>query len=240
MNQFDTRLLRSETVAEGTMAFHFARPAGFHFTAGNAVNLTLVDPPETDGKGDTRTFSIVSAPAENELTFATRLRDSAFKRVLRNARAGASARLGEPGGEFTLDAGDTRPAVFLAGGIGITPFVSMSRHAANEQLVRPIWLFHSNRRPEDAPFLAELSALEQRNRRYRFIGTMTDMAKSMRPWDGERGFINRPMLERHLGDISSAVYYIAGPPALVEAMQQMLAGAGIAPDAVRTDEFYGY
>jgi ferredoxin-NADP reductase len=240
MSDFETRLLSSETIAEGTMAFRFAKPAGFGFTPGNAVNLTLVDPPQTDSKGNTRTFSIVSAPSEPELEFATRIRDSAFKQVLKSAPAGMRARLGKPGGTFTLDPADARPVVFLAGGIGITPFVSMSRHAAKERLARPVWLFYSNHRPEDAPFLAELSALERRNPNYCFVGTMTEMEKSARPWDGERGFIDRPMLERHLGDASIAVYYIAGPPALVEAMQQMLSGAGVGDDAVHTDEFYGY
>lgn len=240
MQQFDTQLLRREAVADRTMAFHFAKPVGFRFTAGNAVDLTLVDPPETDCRGNTRTFSIVSAPFEDELTVATRLRDSAFKRALKNASAGMRARLGKPGGEFTLDAGDTRPAVFLAGGIGITPFVSMLRDAASARLARPIWLFYSNRRPEDAPFLAELSALDRRNASHRFVGTMTQMEQSAQPWDGLRGSIDRSMLERHLGELSSAVYYVAGPPALVEAMQQMLVGAGVRDDAVRTDEFYGY
>ena len=76
----ESQLIRREPVAEGTMAFRFAKPAGFHFTAGNAANLTLLEPPQTDGKGNTRTFSIVSTPSESELMFATRMRDSAFKR----------------------------------------------------------------------------------------------------------------------------------------------------------------
>jgi len=240
MNEFDTQLARNEVIAEGTMAFHFARPNGFRFTAGNAANLSLLEAPQTDGKGSTRTFSIVSAPHENELVFATRMRDSAFKRFLKDAPPGTRARLAGPSGEFTLDAGDARPAVLLAGGIGVTPFVSMSRHAAHERFARPIWLFHSNRRPEDAPFLDELMALERRNRNYRFVGTMTDMGSSARPWDGERGFVDEAMLRRHLGDLSTAVYYVAGPPGMVEAMQEMLAGAGVPADAIYTDEFYGY
>jgi NAD(P)H-flavin reductase len=69
---------------------------------------------------------------------------------------------------------------------------------------------------------------------------MTDMERSARPWRGERGFIDQGMLQRYLGDLSTAVYYIAGPPAMVEAMQHMLASAGVRVDAVHTDEFYGY
>jgi hypothetical protein len=71
------------------MAFHFEKPSGFEFRAGQFVNVTLVDPPETDDEGDDRTFSIASAPAEPDLIFATRMRDTAFKRVLKAAPMGS-------------------------------------------------------------------------------------------------------------------------------------------------------
>src|SRR5256885_16726580 len=75
-----------------------------------------------------------------------------------------------------------RPAVFLAGGIGVTPFLSMARHAAKEKRPHRILLFYSNRRPEDAAFLEELKRLEQANPPYRLIATMTEAAKTARPW----------------------------------------------------------
>jgi ferredoxin-NADP reductase len=240
MPKYETTLLGSETVAEGTMAFHFARPADFKFEAGQSINVSLIDPPETDAKGHARTFSIVSAPHETELVIATRMRDTAFKRVFKSMPSGGRLSLRGPAGKFTLDGADTRPAVFLAGGIGITPFVSMLRHAAHSRLARDLWLFYSNRRPEDAAFLDELAALPQRNPRYRFVGTMVEMAKSVRPWSGETGFLDRVMLERHLKDLSACVYYVAGPPGLVEAMQKMLTDGGVKDEAIRTDEFYGY
>jgi ferredoxin-NADP reductase len=240
MPKYETTLTRGETVAEGTMAFHFAKPAGFKFTAGQSMNVSLIDPPETDGKGNSRTFSIVSAPHENELVVATRMRDTAFKRVLKSMPSHGRVGLRGPAGMFTLDGADARPAVFLAGGIGITPFVSMSRQAAHDRLARDIWLFYSNRRPEDAAFLDELAALPRRNPRYRFVGTMVEMAKSSRPWSGETGFLDRAMLERHLRDLSAFAYYMAGPPGLVEAMQKMLTAAGVAEEVIHTDEFFGY
>jgi ferredoxin-NADP reductase len=240
MPKYETTPITSETVAEGTMAFHFAKPVDFKFQAGQSMNVSLIDPPETDGKGNSRTFSIVSAPYETELVIATRMRDTAFKRVLKSMPAGGRVSLRGPAGTFTLDGSDARPAVFLAGGIGITPFVSMSRQAAHDRLARDIWLFYSNRRPEDAAFLDELAALPRRNPRYRFVGTMVEMAKSSRPWSGETGFLDRTMLERHLKDLSAFVYYMAGPPGLVEAMQKMLTEAGVKEDAIRTDEFFGY
>ncbi len=240
MPKFETTLTRSETVAEGTMAFHFAKPAGFKFTAGQSMNVSLIDPPETDAKGNSRTFSIVSAPHENELAIATRMRDTAFKRVLKARPAGGRVGLRGPAGMFTLDPADARPAVFLAGGIGVTPFMSMLRDAAHSRLGHDLWLFYSNRRPEDAAFLEELAALPKRHSRCHFVGTMVEMDKSSRPWSGETGFLDRAMLERYLKGFAAYLYYIAGPPGLVEAMQKMLIGAGIAEDAIRTDEFFGY
>ncbi len=240
MPKYETKLSASETVAEGTMAFHFARPADFKFQAGQSMNVSLIDPPETDHKGNSRSFSLVSAPYETELVIATRIRDTAFKRSLKAMPAGGRIHLRGPAGNFTLDRADARPAVFLAGGIGVTPFMSMSRQAAHDRLARDIWLFYSNRRPEDAAFLEELAALPRRNPRYRFVGTMVEMAKSSRPWSGETGFLDRAMLERHLKDLAASIYYIAGPPGLVEAMQKMLVDAGVKDEAIRTDEFFGY
>ena len=78
---------RSE-VAERTMAFYFEKPKDFHFEPGQFADLTLIDPPETDAEGNRRTFSIASAPHEERLTFATRMRDTAFKRVLRTLPLG--------------------------------------------------------------------------------------------------------------------------------------------------------
>ena len=240
MPKYETTLARNETVAEGTMAFHLAKPAGFAFKPGQSMNVSLIEPPETDAKGNNRTFSIVSAPHENELVIATRMRDTAFKRVLKSMPAGGRVSLRGPAGMFTLDPTDARPAVFLAGGIGITPFVSMLRGAAHSGLARDLWLFYSNRRPEDAAFLDELMSLPKRNSRLHFVGTMVEMDKSSRPWSGEKGFLDRAMLERHLKGLAANVYYIAGPPGLVEAMQKMLTSAGVVEDAINTDEFFGY
>ena len=240
MPKFETTLKSNETVAEGTMAFHFAKPAGFAFKPGQSMNVSLIEPPETDARGNARTFSIVSAPHESELVIATRMRDTAYKRVLKAMPAGGRVSLRGPAGLFTLDAADSRPAAFLAGGIGVTPFASMLRDAAQTGFARDLWLFYSNRRPEDAAFLDELMSLPKRNPRIHFVGTMVEMDKSSRTWSGERGFLDRAMLERHLKSLAGNVYYIAGPPGLVEAMQKMLLSAGVAEDAIHTDEFIGY
>jgi ferredoxin-NADP reductase len=240
MTIHEVQLTRRVTVAEGTMAFHLARPTGFQFRAGQSLTISLVDPPAMDGKGATRTFTIASAPHEAELMIATRMRDSTFKRVLGSAPAGTPLRIDGPNGEMVLHDDSARPAVFLAGGIGITPFLSIARHAARERLPHSIYLFYSNRRPEDAAFLAELQGMEKVNPNYHLIATMAEAEKSARAWAGETGFIRRDMLERHLPDTASPVYYFAGPPAMTAAMQEMLQGIGIVEDAMRYEEFYGY
>jgi len=240
MPSYRVKLKRREEVAEGTMAFLFEKPIGIQFRAGQYLNLTLIDPPETDADGNTRTLSIASSPLDDNLMVATRMRDSAFKRVLKNLSIGTAVHMAGPFGSFNLHQETTRPAVFLAGGIGITPFLSILRQAVKSQLSHRLLLFYSNRRPEDAAFLQELQQMEGENKNYRFIGIMTDMKKSHRPWQGETGRIDRNIVARFVEDLFVPIYYMAGPPTMVSAMRGMLAGAGVNDDQLRSEEFAGY
>jgi len=228
-----------EQVAEGTMAFHFEKPAGFSFRAGQAVSLELTGPPAGDEPGS-RIFSLVSAPFESDLVVATRMREgSVFKRALKALPEGADVKIEGPFGDLTLDAAGPS-AVFIAGGIGITPFMSMLRQATQDASPQKLSLIYSNRRPEDAAFLAELLELERQNRRFRLLATMTEMGGSHRKWDGETGFVSVDLVKRFVEEVAEPVYYVVGPPAMVEAMQRVLDGAGITGDNIRTEEFYGY
>jgi ferredoxin-NADP reductase len=233
-------LVGKTDVAEGSLAFTVEKPAGFTFRAGQAVELSLVDPPETDDEGNFRTFSIVSAPSEATLTFATRLRDTAFKRVLRALPGGAAMGLDGPFGSFTLHANRAKPAVFLAGGIGVTPFISMIRDATERSDERELYLFYSNRRPEDAAYLDDLKALDERHPGFHLITTMTRLEESRVEWRGERGVIDPAMLRRHLPALNGPIYYIAGPPRMVAAMRAMLVQAKVDEDDIRAEDFSGY
>jgi ferredoxin-NADP reductase len=195
---FKAELTERHEVAENTMAFQFEKPADWTFKAGQFVDITLINPPETDAEGNTRGFSITSAPHEPAIMVTTRLRNTAFKRVLKSIPLDSQVKIEGPFGNLTLHSDVSRPAVFLAGGIGITPFRSILLHAAKEKLSHRIFLFYSNRRPEDAPFLEELETLQQHNTNYRLIATMTEMEKSHRTWKGEVGLINYQMLDRYL------------------------------------------
>lgn len=235
-----SQLKGREQVAEGTIAFHFEKPAGFEFRAGQAMDVTLLDPPESDAEGNTRTFSVASAPFESELMAATRMRDTAFKRSLSKVPLGTPVKVDGATGSLTLHKNSARPAVFLAGGIGITPFYSIVRQADREQLPHQLYLFYSNRRPEDAAFLDALRQSEKTNHNFRLIATMTAMSRSQRDWKGETGPISREMLSRHLAQLQGPIYYIAGPPAMVAAMRKMLVEASVDEDDIRTEAFAGY
>ncbi len=238
--QFLVKLRRRSEVAERTTSFAFEKPANFVFKAGQFLEITLMSPPETDAEGDSRAFSIASAPHEEMLMVATRMRDTAFKRVLGDMPLESQVKVEGPFGDLVLHHNQARAAVFLAGGIGITPFRSMVVRAAQEQLPHHLFLFYSNRRPEDAPFLEELKGLERGNRNFKFVGIMTDMAKSRRSWDGETGHLDHEMLSRYLKRAASPIYYIAGPPAMVTALRDMLNRAGVDDDDIRLEEFAGY
>ncbi|MGB3892981.1 MAG: FAD-dependent oxidoreductase [Mycolicibacter sinensis] len=240
MDLYETHLTRRELIAEDTMAFHFARPAGYAYQAGQSLQLTLIDPPKSDGKGPTREFTIASAPHEPELMVAMRLRDSAFKQVLRDAPIGTAVQISEADGDVILHRDAARPAVLIAGGIGITPFLSIARHAAREALQHPLYLFYSNWRPELAPFLPELHELQRSNPQYRLIATMTDPDTSAQPWSGQTGVIDAELLKQHLPDLTSPVYYVAGPPPMALAMLDLLQDLGVDDDAIKSAEFYGY
>src|ERR1039458_2986949 len=235
-----SKLVSRHEVAERTTAFRFEKPSNWIFQAGQFLDMSLLDPSETDAEGNTRTFSIASAPHEESLMVATRMRDTAFKRVLETMPLGSTVKLEGPSGDLTLHNDVKRTAVFLAGGIGITPFRSIVFRAAKEKLPHRIFLFYSNRRPEDAPFLDELQALERENPNYRLIASMTEMSKSQRPWHGESGQVRQAMLSRYLKDAVSPIYYIAGPPEMVKGLHAMINEAGVDDDNIRAEEFAGY
>lgn len=237
---YRVKLVHREEVAEGTMTFRFEKPAHFVFTPGQFVDMTLVDPAETDAEGNGRAFSIASAPHEDTVMVATRMRDTAFKRVLRNLPLGATVQMEGPFGNLVLPADPVRPAVLLAGGIGITPFRSMVLHAAAQKLPHRLVLLYSNRRPEDAPFLDELQAVQQENPYYTFVGTMTEPDKSSRPWKGETGFITPAMLSRVLVNVVLPIFYVVGPPGMVTGLRKTLKDTGFNERDIRTEEFTGY
>lgn len=236
----NTKLHKKVLVAEGTMRFEFEKPAEFSYKAGQSIDLMISNPPETDAEGNMRAFSLSSSPADSFFAITTRLRDTAFKRVLKNLPEGAPLTFEGPFGDLTLHENVARPAVMLAGGIGITPFYAIAADAAERKLPHSITLFYSNRRPEDAAYFSELTELSAKNQNFTFVPTMTDMGQSKQTWTGEIGYINGAMLARHNALTPMSVYYLAGPAGMVAAMRKILNENGVSNDDIRTEEFTGY
>jgi ferredoxin-NADP reductase len=249
---YPSTLASRQRVAEGTEAFHFTRPGGLDFTPGQALEL-LLPAGAVDAAPSGHAFSIVSAPFEREVVIATRMRDSAYKRALAALQPGASVQLDGPFGELVLDDG-TRPAVLIAGGIGITPFVSMLRHAARERLARPLALVYSNRRPQDAAFLDELVSLARQAPGFRLHATMTGIAAATQAWSGLARRIDADMLASAARSVGAAavaprdgasrvaapLWYVAGPPGLVAAATMALDDLGVPEADVHAEQFEGY
>ena len=231
------KLVKRETVANGTMLFEWEKPAGFEYVAGQFGDFTLIDPEETDEEGNVRGFSFVTGSFENKLQTATRMRDTAFKRMLKRMPLGTSVKLDAPYGDFRLHKNSSTPAVFLIGGIGITPVHSMIAQATHDRLPHHITLLYSNKTVADAPFTSDLAHMAEANRNFSFVPVYTASSESS---VGEHGFIDAAMLKRHVPDLSAPIYYLAGPAGMVKAMRQMLVAAGADEDNIRTEEFSGY
>lgn len=237
---YHVKLKNRFPVAERTMAFEIEKPPGFTFKPGQWLDITLPGLDAAAPGGNARGFSFASAPEDDLLMVATRMRDSAFKRAFGDLPLESEVRITMTGGSFTLHNNTERTAIFLAGGIGVTPMRSILRHAALKKLPHRIIFFFSNSTPENAPFLEELTALQKENPNYTFVPTMTHPDLSQSSWKGETGRVNKVMLEKYAGGAKSPIYYIVGPPAMVTGTQNMLEEAGCDSDDIRTEGFGGY
>ena len=240
MVRFQSKLLSQAEVADETMAFRFERPSGFQFKAGQYIDLHLLGLQPCYSNGLTHTFSIASSPFAEEIVVTTRMRDTEFKRALSALPLGAEVGIEGPMGSFTLHNNTARPAVLLAGGIGIAPFLSILSYATAERLCHPIFLFYANRYLEDAAFMEALWMLAEANPRFRFVPTFTRVPNNYRGWKGQTGHITTEMLSMHVGKLQGPIYYLAGPPTMVAATWRILSQAGVDDDDIRTEEFAGY
>lgn len=234
------RIAEVREIADSTVGFAVELTTPMQFQAGQTCDVTLVTPKYQDEHGTARTFSVASSPTDSSrLLFATRLSQSAFKRSLIEAGSGVEVDVDGPYGSFTLHRNATRPAVFFAGGIGITPFRSIIKDATERHLPHAISLVYSNRTRNSTAFLEDLERWQRENPNFRLIATITDTPYE-EGWPHATGFVDTQFVARHLPALASAVAYIAGPPAFVTAVRGALESSGADPDNIRTEEFSGY
>lgn len=232
------------------MTFKISR-GGMDFTAGQYAFFKL-DGVSGDSKGPTRHFSIASSPTEQDyMIISTRIRDTPYKQKLASLQKGAKILAWGPQGEFVLHSDQSRPAVFLSGGIGVTPFRSMIKYATDKQLPIKITMFDSNRSQQNILYKDEFDRWASQNKKIKVVYTLTDSDEKERgeekfkpqDWTGEHGRIDNEMITRHLtGDeIAKAVFYICGPPGMLKAMQKLLQEELQIPrDRLKIESFTGY
>jgi ferredoxin-NADP reductase/nitrite reductase/ring-hydroxylating ferredoxin subunit len=244
-NKISLELL-SKGKLQGTdiMTFRISR-GGMDFVAGQYAFFKL-DGVSGDAKGPTRHFSIASSPTEKDyLVISTRIRDTPYKQRLASLQEGAKILAWGPQGEFVLHKDHSKPAIFLSGGIGVTPFSSMIKYATDRQLPVKITMFDSNRNQQNILYKDEFDRWAGQNKNVKVVYTLSDEEQESKPsgWTGESGRIDKPMLERHLtnDDMGSGVFYICGPPGMLKSMQKLLREELRIPgERLKVESFTGY
>ncbi len=201
-----------------------------------------------DPKGPIRHFTISSSPTENFIMFSTRIRDSPYKKRLSILEKGAKVKVRGPEGEFVLHQDYSKPAVFLSGGIGVTPFRSMLRYATDQQLPLKITMFDSNRNRDSILFKKEFDEWANKNKNLKIIYTISEdeqqqSSSTANDWKGEHGRIDKAMILKYLDTniLNNSIFYICGPPSMLKAMQSLLQdNLEISRERIKVEEFTGY
>jgi glycine betaine catabolism B len=207
-----------------------------------------------DPKGPIRHFTISSSPTEDFIMFTTRIRDSPYKKRLSTLEEGAKVRIRGPEGQFVLHQDYSKPVVFLSGGIGVTPFRSMIKYATDKQLPIKIIIFDSNRNRGNTLFKKEFDEWEKQNTNLKIIYTVSETDQQEQQssssssftrddWKVEYGRINKAMILKYVDAnvLNNSIFYICGPPSMLNAMQTLLQyELEIPKDRIKVEEFTGY
>jgi ferredoxin-NADP reductase len=222
-------------VSQGLAKIKIQKPADFTGKAGDAITLTI----QTPQYALSRDLSISNDPAQGFLEVGVRVSDSYFKQAILTLNQGAEIGLSAPKGNLKFD--KTKPSVFIAGGIGITPFRGIMQSVANDSTAAPSLLLYANRSAQEIPYKAEIDAMVQKNSRMDVRYFISDTTKMTNEPKMQAGRINKA----HLAATAQAMpndtlFYIVGSPAMVIEMKAALAEIGLPPERIRVEAFRGY
>jgi glycine betaine catabolism B len=260
---YSSLTLTEKKKVEGTdiMTFKFAKDWYPEYKAGQFAFFPLNNV-SNDSRGPVRHFSLTSSPTEDALIISTRIRDTPYKHRLSTMQEGEQVNVSKPQGNFVLHDDYSKHAIFLSGGIGVTPFRSMIKYATDEQLPIKITMFDSNRNRQNILYKDEFDNWATQNQHLKIVYTITEEEKVKEQeeqrsidatnratetkgnWEGERGRIERTMVERHVtkDEIDNAIFYICGPPGMINALQESLLKKQfrIPEGRIKVEEFTGY
>jgi ferredoxin-NADP reductase len=211
----------------------------FAYRPGQYVSYQLDALAFPDPRGPNRHFTISSSPTEKGIVrFTTRMRGSGFKETLRNAPLGYELSIGVPAGRFVMpEESQTRHHVFMAGGIGVTPFRSILRHAADTKKPVHALIFCFNHSSADIVFRQELEEIVRQMPNLSVVHVLSEPEPG---WRGEQGKLDEALLRKYVPNPEQPLYWISGPPLMVQAYKDLLLKVGVTDKSVRTDSFTGY
>jgi ferredoxin-NADP reductase len=192
-----------------------------------------------DERGNRRHFTISSSPTEEGIVmFTTRMRGSGFKETLRRAPAGYELTCDSLEGEFVMGKGETNLRhIFIAAGIGITPYRSILRYSVDMKEHINAFMLYFNRSSADIVFHGELEDIAKRLPTFSFLNVLTELEEG---WKGEQGKLDEAMLRKLLPDREGAIFWASGPPRMVGTCRELLEQIGVKDQNIRTDRFMGY
>ncbi|TLZ91830.1 MAG: hypothetical protein E6K04_05425 [Methanobacteriota archaeon] len=229
---FRTRVMSSRPLTPTTHAIQVEKPKAFIFGPTQFTFLQL----QTEEGMDARPMSLATSPTRPHLEYAIRLSDSAYKRAFAALRPDDEVRVFGPIGDFLLL--ETRPAVLVGGGVGITPLKGMAEYAVDKALPIPIRLIYSNRSEDEIVYRHELEALETLNPHFRMLNTLTRTTD--RGWKGATGRIDQELLRQATLGLADPIYYVSGTPSMVVGMVRLLRGLDVPDSNIEVEAFRGY
>ena len=229
---FRLPVVYSRQLTPTTHAIEVEKPKAFTFGPTQFTFLQLL----TEEGMDARPMSLATSPTRPNLEYAVRLSDTPYKRALAALQPGDEVVVFGPIGDFVLHEG--RPAILVAGGIGVTPLKGMAEYAADQALPIPIRLVYSNQSEDEIAYRDELEALQRQNTRFRVLHTLSRTAD--RGWQGAAGRIQRGLLQEAARDLDDPIYYVSGTPSMVVGTWRLLREMGIPEGDIEVEAFRGY
>ena len=229
------QLIRSSVIAKDTFEFIFSRPKGVSFKAGQYFEWMLPHKSAGD-RGTRRYFTIASAPHEDHLCLVVRFYEngSTYKNKLKTLKPGEYIIASQRAGDFLLPSDTSKKLVFVAGGVGVTPFLSHLKDIQHKQEKRDITLFYCNNYFEDIAYQEMFNSMVQEDL-CKVVYILSEEEKS----GYEHGFITKEMIDRHTPDYLERIWYLSGPPAMVYAYTNLLKKLGVPNKNIIRDFFPG-
>ena len=231
--KWETKIEKITPRTADVASYRFARPPELSYKPGQYFFVII----KQGDKELTHHFSFSSSPTEKEhFEFTKKLTDHEYSLALKAAKVGDWARIDAPYGQFTFE-GEYPKIALLAGGIGITPFVSICKYAADKRLNSKITLFYGCRTENDIAFKQELENIQGENKNLKIVFIVNEATPQ---WKGAVGLITGGMIQNELPDYKENMFYLCGPPPMVTAMEKLTAGIGLQKEKLKLEYFTGY